>query len=317
MALVIDGIKGHESQWTSLTSALTKERLPHAMAFVGPAGIGKRAFAHALAQAGVCRLPNAPCGECGDCARSFARQHESVMLVQPAGAGHKIEQAHAILDFLSLRSISKRRFVIIDDSGLMNAAFGNALLKILEEPPANVYFIFITLAMSQLLATIRSRLQAVRFFPLSEEILASSGAEPWMLHAAGGSFQRLEQWQTPAAAELKTKAIQALTDLAQRRRENVEALLEGMKDRESAELTSVFFQQFLRDVYLRKLSSTDLVHADAAASLDTWTGFSNEQLLEVWRNAHRLNGDIDSNLDRVLSFEVFFQRGEKVLRASR
>lgn len=315
MARLIESVQGHATQWDRLMEALRGDRLAHALAFVGPAGIGKRRVAMAVAQAGVCRLPSAPCGICGDCTRVASQQHESVQFVQPIGAALKIEQAHAILEFLSLRSLSKRRFVIIDEAAQMNAAFGNALLKILEEPPADVHFIFVLPALSQLLTTIRSRLQAVRFFPLEDSVLAATGAAPWMVTAAAGSFQRLEQWQNPSAVELKAQAISALSELAAsgRGREKIEELLEKVKDRDTAEVTSTFFQQFLRDAYVRKTMSAPVVHADCESALAAWSKFERAQILSLWNEAHRLRGDIDANLDRVLSFEVFFQRGEKQL----
>ena len=136
--LPIANIEGHQKQWATLIELLELDRLSHAMAFVGPSGIGKRKVALALAKAGG--APN-----------------ESILQVAPAGTMLKIEQAQEILNFLSLRSLSKRRFIIVDEAQTMNASFANALLKILEEPPENTFFIFLLSAISQLLPTIRSR----------------------------------------------------------------------------------------------------------------------------------------------------------------
>lgn len=302
MAGEINKLKGHESQWKRLREQIAADRLPHGLAFVGPAGIGKRRFAQNLAQAALCASPSSPCGVCGDCLRVGQNQHEGLMNVAPQGSSLKIEQAHGILSFLSLRAVSRRRFVIIDDASSMTPSFGNALLKILEEPPPATHFIFITQAMSQLLPTLRSRLQAVRFFPLADEVLAESGSPSWMIHAAGGSFARLEQWQSSTSTELKTQAISALSDLGQGRRDGIDALLEIVREKERADLAATFLQQFLRDAYLRKLTCAGLVHADCAPALDIWTRFPASAILALWNEAHKLGGDIASNLDRVLSF---------------
>jgi hypothetical protein len=166
--------------------------------------------------------------------------------------------------------------------------------------------------MSQLLPTIRSRLQALRFYPLRDEVLAATGAEPWMVAAARGSFHRLEQWQAPVASALKTQAVSALSSLTEKNGQ-ISSFLESIKDRETADLGSAFFQQFLRDAYLRKLNITDIVHADCDKALNAWSRFSATQILEVWRQAHQLASDLTANLDRVLSYEIFFQRGRRIL----
>lgn len=289
-------IEGHEEQWAVLEGLLRQNRLSHGLAFVGPSGIGKRQVALALAKAAG--SPN-----------------ESVLSVAPVGAMLKLEQAQEILSFLSLRS-PYRRFIIIDEAQQMNASFANALLKILEEPPADTHFIFLIPATSQLPPTIRSRLQAVRFFPLSNEILAKhSQRETWMIEAAQGSFARLEEWSQPEVTELKKRAMAALMDLASRRRDGLEAMAGDIKERGSAEMTARLFQQFFRDAVLVKQRESGVIHADCAQVLNTWAGLSTAQILQVWQEAFQLQQDLAANLDRALSFENFYHRSCRILES--
>jgi replication-associated recombination protein RarA len=292
------GISGHEANWQQLRQLLQDGHLPHALAFVGPAGIGKRAMALALAESAGCS------------------DGRGLLVLAPTSGSLKLEHAHSVLQFLQLRSITERRFIVIDDATTMNAAFANALLKILEEPPAGTHFIFVLPALSQLLPTLRSRLQVVRFFPLSDQILEQvSGASGWMVRAAHGSFASLEEWSSEEAGALKVKAIAALTDMAQLRRTGLEALLPSVKERLAAEMVARLFQQFFRDVLHLREKIDDVVHADAQASLQAWAAKSKPQILELWRQSWQLQQDIGANLDRSLCFENFFAQTRKLMGA--
>jgi DNA polymerase-3 subunit delta' len=269
--------QGHQKQWQTLSELLQADRLPHAMAFVGPIGIGKGQVAFRLAKEAGC-------------------PPTSILHIAPSGTMLKLEQAQEVLSFLSLRSLSHRRFLIIDDAQTMNASFANALLKILEEPPANTHFIFLLPAISQLLPTIRSRLQVVRFFPLIDDVIARRG-----------------EWSAPESIELKTRAVAALVDLSQRRRDGLEAMSAEIKERVSAELLAKLFQQFFRDALLVKQEHDGIVHDDCTPSLQAWSAFSKRQILELWNESFQLQQDITANLDRALLFENFYNRGRRIL----
>jgi DNA polymerase-3 subunit delta' len=313
MASLIKQIQGHESTWLNLLSLLHKDRLAHGLAFVGRSGIGKKKMAIALAQAGLCSEFDGPCGICQNCIRVASLTSQGLLLVAPESGTLKLEHAQEILSFLSLRSMTAQRFVIIDDATNMNATFGNALLKILEEPPAGTHFIFLTQALSQLLPTLRSRLQAVRFFPLADSILATSETAEWMIRAAEGSFAQLEEWTSPEVAAVKIKAIAALRSLQVGKRDGLDGLNTEIKDRENATLLSRLFQQFFRDAIHLRENIPGLVHADVRVELALWAQHSNEQILTVWRECFRLEQDIAANLDRILCFENFYHRTKKIL----
>jgi len=203
--------------WTRLVEL--GERLPHALLFVGPPGLGKRALAEALAARLLCDTPNADghaCGHCEPCQWRMAGNHPDLYYVVPAaemaaeaGEGEGAEPAakdgkakseqiviEQIRDLQSSLSVtghhSSRRVVVLDPAEAMNVFTANALLKMLEEPPAGCVFLLVSSASRRLLPTIRSRCQQWPFSRPSDEALAQwrAKADPALraLLAIGGGM---------------------------------------------------------------------------------------------------------------------------------
>lgn len=182
------GIEGHDEIVEQFRRAVSRGRLASSFLFVGPEGVGKRAFALRLAQALLCNArPEAdldPCETCPACRQVAAGSHPDVHVVaKPA------EKSSLPLDLLvgprenrgreglcheiSLRPYSgKRRFAVIDDADYLYAEGANALLKTLEEPPPRSVLVLIGTSPAKQLPTIRSRCQLVRFGRLPEETVA-------------------------------------------------------------------------------------------------------------------------------------------------
>lgn len=165
MARVIDGLPGFQKIWERLVNQKFQGKLPHAMAFSGPAVAEKVDVAWAFAQLVLCEKDSPPCGSCGPCLRVEGRQSEGVLFIAPEKNAIKLEAAHEILNFLSLQRVSSARVVIIDQAHLLNLQTANALLKVIEEPPPETYFLLVTSEFSLLLPTLRSRVQTIRFAP--------------------------------------------------------------------------------------------------------------------------------------------------------
>ena len=158
--------------------------------FVGLPGIGKRLFAHQLAEVLLCENPPAAfesCGTCPACQQVRAQTHPDLILISKPADKHS---------FRSIRSLVKkstdisqdlchdiglkpfrggRKVAIVDDADYLNQEGANCLLKTLEEPPPKSLLILIGTSEQQQLPTIVSRSQVIRFQPLStdqvEEIL--------------------------------------------------------------------------------------------------------------------------------------------------
>src|SRR5574337_222819 len=182
-----------------LQRALTTERVAHAYLFTGPAGVGKRAAALALAQALNCERgakyvpPTHPspaprgypgggagrgcvvqgagfddaCGACRSCRNIASGQYPDVQMIEPDGTTVKIEQIRTLEADAALVPYEGRwKIFILNNAERMTEAAANALLKTLEEPAKDTVFILLTSAVAALLPTIVSRCQVVTFSPL-------------------------------------------------------------------------------------------------------------------------------------------------------
>jgi DNA polymerase-3 subunit delta' len=212
--------------------------------FVGPAGIGKRAFAEKLAQSLLCSEVHprelAPCGRCTSCLQVEALTHPDLHIVEKPPDKSTIplslfvgDEARRMREGLCHDIALKpfmggRRVAIIDDADDLNEESANCLLKTLEEPPPCSILILIGTSPAKQLPTIRSRCQTIRFRPLTNELVAeilrSSGVATdsdqarRMAEFSGGSLQ---QAQDLADEELWTFRQQLLRALSGPRLESV------------------------------------------------------------------------------------------------
>jgi DNA polymerase-3 subunit delta' len=192
---------GHDAQAAQFAAAHRAGKLPHALVFTGPRGIGKASTAFQLAHY-LLAYPsssNAPADFVArDPSSSLYRQvasgaHPSVLyLTRPLNDRTKafktaltVDEVRRVGRFLSLTAHDGGyRVVIVDPADDMNTNAANALLKNLEEPPARTIFILIAHSLGRLLPTIRSRCQIVRFQPLDNDDLLAAltaiGKEPEM-----------------------------------------------------------------------------------------------------------------------------------------
>lgn len=168
-------------QWQQIMQRVV---LPHAMLLRGRAGIGKQDFSIDLSRSLLCSSPKqtVACGTCPSCLWFAEGNHPDFRVISPednetsddtalSTAKKKttkksqisVAQIRALNDYLSLSShqTNSRRIVLISPAETLNIASANALLKMLEEPPANTIFLLVSSQPQRLLATIISRCQAI------------------------------------------------------------------------------------------------------------------------------------------------------------
>ena len=158
-----------QQQWKQSLSYVEGQRLAHAILISGPSAIGKLEFCMSLMQRMNCTQPtmeNFACGECNNCLLFKARTHPDIRLinVEEINDQIKVDDIREINDFISLsRQKGAYKIVCINCADHMNINAANALLKTLEEPPANSILFLISHRPDRLLATIKSRCQGWRF----------------------------------------------------------------------------------------------------------------------------------------------------------
>ena len=163
--MTFSDIVGHRRPGDLLRRAIAVGSLPQSLIFAGPDGIGKRLMAGAVAQALNCLEPvdaSGPprrdaCGTCRSCRKIERRVHPDVRIVEPDEKDSiKIDAIRDFTSGLMFRPAEGRyRVVVIDRADLMEPAAQNALLKTLEEPPAQNVFVLVTSRPAELFETIR------------------------------------------------------------------------------------------------------------------------------------------------------------------
>jgi DNA polymerase III subunit delta' len=172
-------IRGQEAPIASLLALIEKQTVPHALLFTGIDGIGKGTVARRFAMAVNCHARptgetgRLPCGVCRSCRRIEGGVHPDVICVMPQGAFIRIDQIRALCDTLALKPFEAgMRLAILHDAQALNPEAGNALLKVLEEPPDGTVLILTATQTSDLLPTIVSRCRRIRFNPLRRKTIA-------------------------------------------------------------------------------------------------------------------------------------------------
>ncbi|MBN1114360.1 MAG: DNA polymerase III subunit [Oligoflexia bacterium] len=161
----------------------------------GMKGTGKRYNAVYVSKLLLCETENA-CGKCGECVRIEKNTHPNVIIIEPENKDIKIEKIREVIGGLVFAAAEgRKRIVIIDDAHRLNQYSANALLKTLEEPPADTVFFLLSSNLNRMLPTIISRCELVRFPPMNPDriadILGISPDHP-LLKFSMGSVSRIK-----------------------------------------------------------------------------------------------------------------------------
>jgi len=196
-----DRVVGQSHVTATLRAALRKEKLSHAYLFAGPRGCGKTTVARLLAKAINCLEDRAgdPCGACETCRAIAAGNYLDVLEID-AASNTGVDNIRELRDMAQyLPSEGSNRVFIIDEVHMLSKGAFNALLKILEEPPARVYFCFATTEPNKIPRTILSRCQRFDFRLLSRDELGA----------------RLTEISADEGAEVEPAALRLLVSMAE------------------------------------------------------------------------------------------------------
>ena len=190
-----------------LSNALESGKTHHAYLFSGPRGCGKTSSARIMARSLNCEKgpTPTPCGECQSCKDLVANGPGSLDVIEIDAATHGlVDDARDLRDKAFFAPVqSKYKIYIIDEAHQLGTGAANALLKVVEEPPAHVIFIFATTEPEKLISTIRSRTHHYPFRLVppgtlathlekvceSEGVKVAKGVIPLVVRASGGSVR--------------------------------------------------------------------------------------------------------------------------------
>ena len=198
---------GQDHVTEPLSNALTSGSIHHAYLFSGPRGCGKTSSARIMARSLNCEkgpTPN-PCGECQSCRDLVANGPGSIDVMELDAATHGlVDDARDLRDKAFFAPVQSRyKIYIIDEAHQLGPGAANALLKVVEEPPPHVLFIFATTEPDKLISTIRSRTHHYPFRLVPPSVLAehlegvckqegvavAKGVIPLVVRASGGSVR--------------------------------------------------------------------------------------------------------------------------------
>ncbi|CAB4570198.1 MAG: DNA polymerase III subunit gamma and tau [Actinobacteria bacterium] len=204
---VFADVIGQEHVTVPLSNALETGRTHHAYLFSGPRGCGKTSSARIMARSLNCEkgpTPN-PCGQCQSCTDLVANGPGSLDVIELDAATHGlVDDARDLRDKAFFAPVHSRyKIYIIDEAHQLGPGAANALLKVVEEPPAHVIFIFATTEPDKLIATIRSRTHHYPFRLVPPGVLAlhlekicdaegvkvAKGVIPLVVRASAGSVR--------------------------------------------------------------------------------------------------------------------------------
>ena len=204
---VFADVIGQEHVTVPLSNALSGDRTHHAYLFSGPRGCGKTSSARIMARSLNCvegPTPT-PCGQCQSCKDLVANGPGSLDVIEIDAATHGlVDDARDLRDKAFFAPVQSRyKIYIIDEAHQLGTGAANALLKVVEEPPPHVIFIFATTEPEKLISTIRSRTHHYPFRLVppgilvahlekicnAEGVKVAKGVLPLVVRASGGSVR--------------------------------------------------------------------------------------------------------------------------------
>ncbi len=271
-------IIGHSREIGVLKNSIKSGRLSHSLLFSGPEGVGKRLVAFSVARALNCANPveGDSCGKCADCSLMDSSTHPNLIRLFPvdkkgeaASDGLiKIDHAREVQAALRYRVERGKKAVIIDGADRLMPAAANALLKTLEEPPADSIIMLVSSRASELLPTIISRCHRVNFRPIPVDALGRSLEEEGGLskddaialaRLCGGSMGAALRYLNGGAFEKRKEALDRLGALAPGDADGALRLAEELSKRDDLDEILEFMKIWYRDRVVAAEGAAELV----------------------------------------------------------
>lgn len=266
-----------------------------------------------------------PCGQCQPCRQIGLDNHPDILILEPVRGSLRIDQIRRLISALAIKPFSARhRIAIIADAHTMNLQAANALLKILEEPPANTTLILTAIQKADLLPTIVSRCRHIRFNPLEPVDLATLMADTQdvdeqlaetVAAMAGGSLTRARKlaatkWQHQRDWLIRAAGLDQPIRLRKRPLTlalTFSAQLSQHKD--SIEELLKILQTWIRDLSIWPHKPNLVINRDLRKLLEgARRSLRNEQLQMMWQAVADAQKDIAAKANLRLTLDVMALR---------
>ena len=258
--MAFETLLGNDRLKENLTKSLNQGRISHFYLLSGPTGSGKHTLARLLAAAILCQKDHRPCLSCGPCRKVLENNHPDVITVEdPEHKAVAVKIVRQYREDVYIRPNESERKIYIFPQEL-NVEGQNALLKILEEPPAYGVFILLTNNPEQVLPTVRSRCTELKLQSLPESLLRSQLSR---------EFPQATQEALTAAAVRSGGYLGQARELLEQGNTlppQTEQFLRAYGEKNSLELTKVL-------VSMEKWKRDQLI-----AMLESWISFLEEAL---------------------------------------
>jgi DNA polymerase III subunit delta' len=267
-------VSGQDEAISLIKSSIDCRRISGGYLFCGPEGVGKKITALNLAKALNClNLSSGACEECASCLKINKLSHPDVNLIQNESEDIKIESIREMQRMASFRPYEgKFKVFIIDNAHRLTLEAANAILKVLEEPPAQSLIILITDRPGLLLRTIVSRCKSIKFSALARNSLKDILGLKYNLNSDLAHFLAYFcEGRIGGALRLKDTDIfrekNAVIDKFIFSKNN--NIMSGALDKDHIRMWLVILGSWLRDMYFLKsgMPEFELIHSDRKADL--------------------------------------------------